>query len=992
MAETWRARYQLGKKWPKITLVNTSLNQGIYLERCIVSIISQGYPNLEYFIMDGGSTDHSINVIKKYQKYITYWRSCKDSGPSGAVMEGFRMGTGEIMCWLASDDVHQGPALFKIAMLFMAYPEVEWIVGIPTVINDEDEIIFAQTEFPLSHAELLNISNMLNGKFIGADGVFWRRRLWEKAGPYFTDGPANDYDLWIRFARHAKLYFVPDIFSSYRLHNLSSSFNNKKKYLADALNSVKREVSHLEKADLTFFQTPYPHLPPIYKDYLPLHPVCGSLRPRQIELDTKKPLGPSLDMIKNSLTEWEAHIDSLLDSVESFYKDSKSPHGIILANMDKLDLITFDCFDTLLYRFCDKPHRLFYEVARRLREKNILKENVDGVEFCSLRQKAEEIARNNAYTKRKSRECHLIEIYSELRNIISDWEQAVEVELGVEKSFCFLNPSLADLAIFLKNKGKKIGIISDTYLSSEHIRSILRHNSFPVHLLDFIVTSCEVGVNKSSGLLYRYVERKFKINRSKWLHIGDNYEADIGGAKKAGIYSFFYAKYTDTQAKTLWKEELLENVTGKSASFNAFRAISCNNTNLIPERYRGYFEIGAFFLGPIIGRFIDWCVDVCQKEHVEAVLFLMREGHMLLPMFRMLTKEIGYEVPTEIFYVSRYSVWLADLYEFTPQALFSRLDHKRPTLRNILSSLKLPVDEIKNYFNISLDKILSDEERLYICRKLLEDDSCRKKLNDQIEHKRANLLCYIKQLTKNKARVALVDVGFRGVIQGVIDTLLKRECIACKTIGIYLATRVEAAEKVISGSEIRSIWGKLGGSSNEVLPLTKHPEILEIALNSTCGTTIGYTFNSSKNVWEPILEEKEGCDDIILKSYYMKVGILEFYKIWLQFYVSRFKERNLLDRKLITELNEQCKTIMKRLWVYPTKDEAELLGTLFHEDNLGTSAGNELCDAEARKAYRENGVQALLEKIVYWPNGVIAGETPELFENFFSTRFLAEHI
>lgn len=992
MAEQWRLRYCPEKLWPKITVVSLSFNQAIYLERSILSIIGQGYPNIEYFVMDGGSSDHSINIIRRYEKYITYWRSYPDNGTGDAIMEGFNMGSGDILCWIASDDVYQGPALFKVAMLFMAYPEVEWIVGIPTVINDEDEIIFAQTDFPLSYAELLNIDNMLKGKFIGAEGVFWRRTLWEKAGPYFTNGPANDYDLWTRFARHAKLYFVPDIFSSYRVHNLSSSFNNKKKYLADAVKVAKREIYYLEKADLTLFQVPYPCLPPIYKDWLSLHPICRSLKPRQIDLNPQNSLGPSLEEIKNSLPGWEYEIESLLNSVESFYKDSRSPNGKILANLDKLDLISFDCFDTFLYRFCDKPHRLFYEVARRLRQENLLRENIDEVEFCSLRQIAEEIAREEAYTKRKSKECFLTEIYSVLKNIVTHPQLALEIEIEVEKYFCFLNPSIADLAILLKNRGKKIGLISDTYLSSEQIKSILKYNSFPVHLLDFIVTSCEAGVNKASGLLYRYVERKFKIDRSKWLHIGDNLEADVEGAKKAGINGLFYPKYSPTQAKTLWKEELLENVTGKAASFNSFRAIASNNINLIPEKYKGYFEIGAFLLGPIVGRFVDWCLDVCQKENVKAALFMMREGHMLLAMFEMLSKEAGFKIPTEIFYVSRYAVWLTDLYELTPQALFSRMDHKRPTLRNIISSLKLPLDQAKHYFDIPLDKLLNDEERLYICTKILENQKFREKIEYEIQTKRHSLLCYFKQLTKNSEKVALIDVGYRCLVQGVIDKILKEESVNCKTIGIYLATVAEAAEKVIRGSEIRSMWGKLGGNFSEVLPLTKHPEILEIALNSTCGTTIGYHFNSLKNIWEPILEERETQVDDILKSHYIKVGILEFYKIWVPFYVSRFKNGSPSDEKLLIQLKEQCNTIMKRLWGYPAKHEAELLGNLFHEDNYGTVTGNTLCDPESRKAYKENGVQALLDRIVYWPSGVIAGETPEVFDNYFTTRFLVENL
>jgi glycosyltransferase involved in cell wall biosynthesis len=100
---------------PKISIVTPSFNQGEFLEECIDSVLSQNYPNLEYIIMDGGSTDISILIIKKYEKYLTYWQSQPDGGHYAALNQGFNKTTGEIMAWLNSDDKYHPNAFFKVA-------------------------------------------------------------------------------------------------------------------------------------------------------------------------------------------------------------------------------------------------------------------------------------------------------------------------------------------------------------------------------------------------------------------------------------------------------------------------------------------------------------------------------------------------------------------------------------------------------------------------------------------------------------------------------------------------------------------------------------------------------------------------------------------------------------------------------------------------------------------------------------------------------------
>jgi glycosyltransferase involved in cell wall biosynthesis len=118
-----------GPSWPKISIVTPSYNQGQFLERTISSVLNQNYPNLEYIIIDGGSTDESVEIIKRYEKYLAYWVSEKDGGQSEAINKGFKKATGDLFNWINSDDILFPRALFRIAEAYTRQPSADLIVG-----------------------------------------------------------------------------------------------------------------------------------------------------------------------------------------------------------------------------------------------------------------------------------------------------------------------------------------------------------------------------------------------------------------------------------------------------------------------------------------------------------------------------------------------------------------------------------------------------------------------------------------------------------------------------------------------------------------------------------------------------------------------------------------------------------------------------------------------------------------------------------------------
>lgn len=180
-------------EFPKITVVTPSFNQGLYLDQTICSVINQGYPNLEYIIMDGGSSDDSVGIIKKYASHLFYWQSCSDRGQTSAVNAGFTKGTGELLTFINSDDLLLPGSLHRAARYAVEYPSVAVFYG-DLVFIDAGSTARKCYYYPPVYKWVA-----WNNMFLPQPGVFFRRRVWELVGGFDESlGYAFDRDFWFR--------------------------------------------------------------------------------------------------------------------------------------------------------------------------------------------------------------------------------------------------------------------------------------------------------------------------------------------------------------------------------------------------------------------------------------------------------------------------------------------------------------------------------------------------------------------------------------------------------------------------------------------------------------------------------------------------------------------------------------------------------------------------------------------------------------------------
>lgn len=243
---------------PKISIVTPSFNQAELLEETIDSVLSQGYPNLEYIIVDGGSKDSSIDVIKKYADKLAWWVSGPDKGRGDAVNKGFKRSTGEIMAWMGCGDKYFPGAFSAVSRIFSDLPQVEWLTtGGYTSWNSKGE------PSPFRRRNGFSSEAFKKGCYLPMLGTlqqestFWRRSLWERSGSFVNENfpLIPDFELWARFFKHAEVYATHTPLGGIREHpgqnkSLRRGFNVgrkvlKKYYKADFI---------LLRAFLSFFK------------------------------------------------------------------------------------------------------------------------------------------------------------------------------------------------------------------------------------------------------------------------------------------------------------------------------------------------------------------------------------------------------------------------------------------------------------------------------------------------------------------------------------------------------------------------------------------------------------------------------------------------------------------------------------------------------------------------------------------------------------------
>lgn len=230
----------------KISVITVCFNAEKYIESTIKSVISQKCSDIEYIVLDGGSTDNTVEIIKKYSKHIAYFHSRKDKGQYYALDEGLRMATGEVVCWLNADDIFMPWTLSVVEEIFSKFNNVNWITGLPGFINEKNDYTAIRAE-PTAYSRK-SISSGWHSEYlfgnIQQESTFWRNSLYKKSGGLDLDLKyAADFKLWKTFASHSELYQVLIPLSTFRrLDGVQISSVHKDEYQQEVANASSYSV------------------------------------------------------------------------------------------------------------------------------------------------------------------------------------------------------------------------------------------------------------------------------------------------------------------------------------------------------------------------------------------------------------------------------------------------------------------------------------------------------------------------------------------------------------------------------------------------------------------------------------------------------------------------------------------------------------------------------------------------------------------------------
>jgi glycosyltransferase involved in cell wall biosynthesis len=285
-------------KTPLVSIVTPSYNQGRFIEETIESVLNQDYPNIEYIVVDGGSTDNTIDILKKYEGRLL-WVSEKDSGQSDAINKGLRMATGAILAWLCSDDTYLPGAVSNAVYFLERRPDIKMVYGKGYTIDEQSNITGE------CHTEPLDLKKLERFNYIYQPSVFIRKEVFDAVGMLDENlHYSMDLDMWIRITKRFKAEYLEEFLSTYRLHPDSKTVSQAMVFNKEEMETFWR---HFGKAPANWIYGYVYHLVafrhPFLKRVRPLYFlfVAGYFLFEYLRLNKKMPWGELKDIGKEDV-------------------------------------------------------------------------------------------------------------------------------------------------------------------------------------------------------------------------------------------------------------------------------------------------------------------------------------------------------------------------------------------------------------------------------------------------------------------------------------------------------------------------------------------------------------------------------------------------------------------------------------------------------------------------------------------------------------------
>jgi len=650
-------------------------------------------------------------------------------------------------------------------------------------------------------------------------------------------------------------------------------------------------------------------------------------------------------------------------------------------------VVSFDFFDTLVWRLVDRPADLFQELGRRLVGANLLTRRTRAEDFAALRRMAESKAHEHqvAAKDKNHTEVSLRQIYAELKCVCSDPAAAASIECRLEEDFCFANPVLLEFAQHAKAQGFRLVVLSDMYLSGEHLRSILAANGCDPNLFELVLTSSEAGGTKSTGALFQIALKKLGINADQMLHIGDNLDSDVLGARKAGVRACHYVQETPESRAILDRESLLQAPHPGQFSVRHLRLLAARHF-AGDEETALLGRSGAFLMGPLLARFATWACREFESAGVRQVGAFMREGELLSHLLRREAEAENLPLRIEPLFINRKSTDLAAIGKLTADDLMDWLG-RRATLpvKAILADFGLSPREVQD-LPIALDAKVDGAKGIMQLARCLFTPEIAGKIEARSAEERRKVIDYLRPWLESGS-LGVVDIGYNASAQVQLKRILDLEGMNIPIVGCYLMTTSIAAKRVLEGLEVHSFLGAFGTPEGQFNAFLRSPIFIEQAMAAPIGTTLGYERQADGRV-TPVLDQMPFDARFLEEQRSFKDGILHYQTLWLHY--RRLKPELLegltpASREILTDTDRGGQMILARAAAFPLQSEVAAFGAIPLDDPNLAGKVRTTCGETDRAYVQAHGFgRALREPLQLWPQGAQQLQHPRASAEFFS--------
>lgn len=648
-----------------------------------------------------------------------------------------------------------------------------------------------------------------------------------------------------------------------------------------------------------------------------------------------------------------------------------------LQENTKIKCVSVDIFDTLVFRTVRRPIDVFevmYEMG-----KEFLPDYIDAVEWRQIRIKAEKKARDCKMESHAHMEVTLEEIYQQMPHIVRSSHMLRMLELETEKQICVLNIALYKQLQLLKEQGYRLIVMSDMYFSGADICELFESLGVDTSMFEKVYVSSEYGKSKKEGNLFDYVLANLKLEPDEVLHCGDNLQGDIAQAKKRGILTCYYPVISEAQYRyTFFDLEVLRYSDICTEIFFLRNLVADENP------YKGedkiWYEIGGMILGPLFTFATEWFLDQAEKNNINQIYPLMREGKILSELLGKAAQARKLEMVIEPLYVSRKVVYEALKANITREDIKSTYETVYYKVKDIFSFYNIL--DLANQFECYLDYEISELRKIGDSDKCIYDVLFEYLTDDNmisiIRERHSGAMSLIQQYFKQKHMdnpFITIDIGWNGRTASGIQKILDISGINTKYVNLFVAGKYGALDYIYEGTDIRGYVGSFGKNMENLSEW--YAFIAEMLSMCNEGTTIGYFRKETDEIIPLCKENTTLYDQQMQKISYCHEGIMKFQELYLDY---ACVNKRIADVKY--KETELCQ-IVSRMYAAPTVAEAHLLGDLEYDVNMGAETCWKIVSQDVLQKYKEESFDVFCskhhERYVEWLSGMNVLKDPFVY-------------